>query len=63
MDEIMCAVVAFLKDTIGGETLTKEQTEEFLTSLIGVTGETYDEVLTTFVHDMKAVGIEVSLTF
>ncbi len=56
-------IIQLLRETVGGMTLTKEQTDVFLNSLIGVTGETYDEVLVTFVHDMKDVGVEVGLTF
>ena len=55
--------IEVFKENLNGATLNKEETEEFLTSLIGVTGDTYDEVLTTFVKDMKDIGCEFSLTF
>ena len=55
--------IEVFKESLNGVALNKEETEKFLTSLIGVTGETYDEVLTTFVQDMKDIGCEFSLTF
>lgn len=55
--------IEVMRENLNGVALNKEQTEEFLTSLIGVTGETYDEVLTTFVKDMKDIGCEFTLTF